>query len=116
MISARITRARLGQWVTATPTATPQKPLAQGVGDEDEQHDVGHAHHEVDEPGHHGVHLLAAQGRRRAEHEGDDRSDTPAASRPTSTLVARPAERAQEHVAPHLVGAEGVREARRLGF
>ena len=47
--------------------------LPDGVGDQDEQDDMRHAHHEVDEPGDGGIDLAAAKRRRAAERKRDER-------------------------------------------
>ena len=87
------------------------EPLAQSVGDEDEQHDVGNAHHEVDEPADRMVGPAGAQRRRGRQRERDERGGH---SRHEAHEHAggKAGQRAQEHVAAHPVGAERVRKRR----
>ena len=87
--SARTTRAKLGQCVIATPTATPQA-FAERVKIENEQDDMRNAHHKIDEPSHRGIDALSSQGSRRSEHPAMT-EETPAARSPTNTLVESPA-------------------------
>ena len=86
------------------------EPLAERKRYEDEQHDVRDAHHEVDEPGDRDIGLLAAERRRRAQHERDDRGRA-CGQKAHEHARGQARQRAQEHVAPHPVGAEGVRQA-----
>ena len=85
---------------------------AEGVAHEDEQHHMGHAHHQVDEPAHDGVRRPSAECRSEREHK----RDRPRAGRGRKAHPNRGREtrdRAGEHIAPHPIGPEQMGEARR---
>ena len=87
------------------PEALPQRER-----DEDEQHDMGDAQHEVDEPGDRGIGLLPAQRRHRAHDQRDDGRHA-RGQKTHQHAGGQPRQRAQQHVAPHPVGAERMGEA-----
>ena len=77
------------------------------IGDEHQKHDVGNAHHEVDQPANHGIDAFSAKRGSTPEHECDNRRD---GGRQQAHQHARgqARKRARKHITTHPVGAEGV--------
>ena len=89
-----------------------EEALANGVGDQDQQHDMGNAQHEVDKPRDRGVDLAPAESRSGSERQGDQRAGS-RGQKADQDALGQTRDRAHQHVMAETVGAERMLERRR---
>ena len=93
----------------------PECSAAKRIAYEDKQNEVRNAHNEVREPFDRGVEATSAERRSHSKHDRDDGGHRRRRN-PDEHGRGEPGERAAEHIAPHPIRAEGMRERGRKVF